>query len=119
MQPDRDRVRLLHMLEHAREAIQLVEGRSRQDLDVDRLLSLALVRLLEIVGEAAAKVSPGGRARYPTIPWSEVVSLRNRLIHGYDSVDMDVLWRIIEDDLPALVRDLSDDPSLQDSKALS
>ena len=119
MQRDRDHVRLLPMLEHAREAIQLVEERSRPDLDVDRLLSLALVRLLEIVGEAAAKVSPEGRDRYPTIPWSEVVSLRNRLIHGYDSVDMDVLWRIIEDDLPALVRDLSGDPSLRDSKELS
>jgi uncharacterized protein with HEPN domain len=119
MQRDRDRVRLLHMLEHAREAIQLVEGRSRQDLNVDRLLSLAPVRLLEIVGEAAAKVSPKGRSRYPTIPWSEVVSLRNRLIHGYDSVDMDVLWRIIEDDLPTLVRDLASDPGLRDAKELS
>ncbi len=116
MPPDRDRVRLLHMLEHAREAIQLVEGRTREDLDGNRLLSLALVRLLEIVGEAAAKVSPEERSRYPTVPWTEVVSLRNRLIHGYDSVDMDVLWRIIEDDLPTLVRDLSIDPDRRDSQ---
>lgn len=116
MPPDRDRVRLLHMLDHAREAIQLVEGRTREDLGADRLLSLALVRLLEIVGEAAAKVSPEGRARHPAIPWSEIVSLRNRLIHGYDSVDMDVLWRIIEDDLPTLVRDLVADPELRSSQ---
>ena len=71
-------------------------------------------------GRYAAPVHVTGEATpYPTIPWSEVVSLRNRLIHGYDSVDMDVLWRIIEDDLPALVRDLSGDPSLRDSKELS
>ena len=115
MPPDRDHVRLLHMLEHAREAVQLVEGRTREDLDADRLLSLALVRLLEIVGEAAARVSPEGRTRHPAIPWSEVVSLRNRLIHGYDSVDFDVLWRIVEGDLPALVNVLSADPDLRDS----
>jgi len=95
------------MLEHAREAMQLVAGRNRSDLDTDRVLSLALVRLLEIVGEAAARVSPEARARHPAIPWSEIVSLRNRLIHGYDAVDMDVLWSIVNTDLPALVRGLT------------
>ncbi len=94
------------MLEHAREAMQLVAGRDRSDLDTDRVLSLALVRLLEIVGEAAARVSSEARARHPAIPWSEIVSLRNRLIHGYDAVDMDVLWSIVNTDLPALVRGL-------------
>ncbi len=115
MPRDRDRIRLLHMLEHAREAIRLVEGRSRRDLDTDRVLSLALVRLLEIVGEAAANVSLEARTEHPTIPWSEIVGLRNRLIHGYDSVDLEILWRIIESDLPALVRNLSIDPDLRDS----
>jgi uncharacterized protein with HEPN domain len=95
------------MLEHAREAMQLVAGRNRSDLDTDRVLSLALVRLLEIVGEAAARVSSEARARHPAIPWSEIVSLRNRLIHGYDAVDMDVLWSIVNTDLPALVRGLT------------
>lgn len=107
MPPDRDRIRLLHMLEHAREAMQLVAGRNRSDLDTDRVLNLALVRLLEIVGEAAARVSSEARARHPAIPWSEIVSLRNRLIHGYDAVDMDVLWSIVNTDLPALVRGLT------------
>lgn len=107
MPPDRDRIRLLHILEHAREAMQLMAGRTRSDLDTDRVLSLALVRLLEIVGEAAARVSAEARAKYPAIPWSEIVSLRNRLIHGYDAVDMDVLWSIVNIDLPALVQNLS------------
>ncbi len=116
MPRDRDRVRLLHMLDHAREATRLVEGRTRPDLDADRVLSLALVRLLEIVGEAAANVSPEARTRHPAIPWSEVVGLRNRLIHGYDSVDLDILWRIVESDLPVLVRDLAADPLLRDAQ---
>lgn len=87
--------------------MQLMAGRTRSDLDTDRVLSLALVRLLEIVGEAAARVSAEARAKYPAIPWSEIVSLRNRLIHGYDAVDMDVLWSIVNIDLPALVQNLS------------
>ena len=106
MPRDRDRVRLLHMLEHSREAIGLVSGQNRQDLDTDRVLSLALVRLLEIIGEAAAGVSADARAKRPEIPWSEIVGLRNGLIHGYDSVDLGVIWSIIERDLPALVREL-------------
>lgn len=113
MPPDRDRIRLLHMLEHAQEAIQLVEQRSRTNLDEDRILSLALVRLLEIIGEAAAGVSAESRGKFPGIPWAEIVGLRNRLIHGYDSVDLDIVWSIVQGDLPALVRDLAADPDLQ------
>ena len=103
MLSQRDRVRLDHMLEHAREAITLTRGKSRADLDSDRVLSLALVRLLEIVGEAAGRVSDETRALYPEIPWPQIIGLRNRLIHGYDAVDYDILWQIITDDLPALV----------------
>jgi uncharacterized protein with HEPN domain len=99
----RDRVRLDHMLEHAREAITLTRGKSRADLDRDRVLSLALVRLLEIVGEAAGRVSEEVHARHPEIPWPEIIGLRNRLVHGYDAGDYDILWQIINDDLPALV----------------
>lgn len=99
----RDHDRLDHMLEHTREAITLTQGKTRADLDRDRVLSLALVRLLEIVGEAAGRVSKEACARHPEIPWPEIIGLRNRLIHGYDAVDYDILWQIITDDLPALV----------------
>lgn len=96
-------MRLLHMLEHSREAIAMLADKSRADLDRDRQLNLALVRLLEIVGEAASKTSPEERLQHPEVPWSEIVGLRNRLIHGYDSVDFDILWQIIRHDLPLLV----------------
>jgi len=98
-----DGVRMKHMLDYSREALDLVKDRSRLDLDTDRVLELALVRLLEIIGEAASRVSEEGRERYPEIPWPQIISLRNRLIHGYDSVDMDVLWEILQGDLPALI----------------
>jgi len=65
-----------------------------------------LVRLVEIVGEAAAGVSPDGQAEYPSIPWRQIIGMRNRLVHGYESVDLDVLWDTIEDDLPPLIAEL-------------
>jgi uncharacterized protein with HEPN domain len=94
------------MLDCADEARGLVAGRERSDLDSDRTLELALVRLLEIVGEAAAHVSQATRAKLPAIPWASIVGLRNRLIHGYDAVDLDVLWEIARHDLPPLIREL-------------
>jgi len=94
------------MRDYCCEALAMIEGRTREDLDVDRMLNLALVRLLEIVGEAANRVPPNERAEYPQIPWPELVGLRNRLIHGYDQVDFDILWQIVTRDLPVLVAQL-------------
>jgi uncharacterized protein with HEPN domain/predicted nucleotidyltransferase len=88
-------VRLRHMLDHAREAVAMAAGKTRDDLDTDRKLNLALVRLLEIVGEAANRTPADERAQYSEIPWGQIVGLRNRLIHSYDSVDFDILWQII------------------------
>lgn len=81
----------------------MAEGRTRGDLDKDRQLNLSLVHLLEIVGEAAGRIPKGIRAGYQEIPWPDIISLRNRLIHGYDQVDFDILWSIIVQDLPPLV----------------
>ena len=67
------------------------------------MLQLALVRLVEIVGEAAARVSPEAQERFPSIPWQQARGMRNRLVHGYDTVDLAVLWDTIQDDLPALI----------------
>jgi uncharacterized protein with HEPN domain len=94
------------MLDHALEAHALTQDKSREDLDKNRLLSLALVRLLEVVGEAAARVPKEERAKHQEIPWSQIVGLRNRLIHGYDSVDYDILWQILTKDLPLLTASL-------------
>ena len=101
-----DSVRLRHMLDSAMEAVELIHGKTRADLDSNRVLSLALVRLLEIVGEAASKVTDDTRQQTPAIPWSQIVSLRHRLIHGYDTINMDILWKILADDLPVLIAQL-------------
>ena len=98
-----DDVSLLQMLEHSREAVALVQGRVREDLDRDRVLCLALVQLVQIVGEAAGRVSSAARARYCDVPSRGVVGLRNRLVHGYDAIDYDILWRVLTEDLVKLI----------------
>ena len=84
----------------------LVEAERKYPESVGVKLNLALVRLLEVVGEAAGRVSPATCSLYPDIAWSKVVGLRNRLIHGYDDVDFDVLWAILRDDLEPLIAEL-------------
>ena len=101
-----DTIRLRHMLDYAVETVEMARGKQRQDLETDRLLYLALTRLVEIIGEAAARISPKGQERWPNIPWRGVVGLRNRLIHGYDAVDLNILWAIVQDDLPPLIAEL-------------
>lgn len=101
-----DLVRLRHMQDSAKEAVELIQGKSRSDLDTNRVLSLALVRLLEILGEAANRVTTATRQENPNIPWSQIVSLRHRLIHGYDTINLDILWKILTDDLPLLIAQL-------------
>jgi uncharacterized protein with HEPN domain len=96
-------VSLLHMLEHSREALAMIQGKTRSDLDTNRTLNLALVRLLEIVGEAATRIPKQERKKYPDIDWPQIVGLRNRLIHGYD-VDFDLLWQITRDDPPLIAQ---------------
>ncbi len=100
------RVTLEQMRSHASEALAILQGRQRADLDTNRLLCLALVRLLEVVGEAATRVPREVRERYPEVPWTQIVALRHRLIHAYDQVDLDIVWEIASRDLPPLLRQL-------------
>ena len=99
-------VRLRHMRDAACKAVAFCRGRTRGDLDDDELLALGLVRLLEIIGEAARSISPEGRANMPGIPWREITGTRDRLIHAYPEVDLDIVWGIVEDDLPKLTDQL-------------
>jgi uncharacterized protein with HEPN domain len=91
------------ILSHAREAVDICRRKDRSDLDYDRLLNLALTRLIEIIGEAANRVPEEIREQYPDLPWLQMIGARNRLIHGYDSVDFDILWAIVKQDLPAVI----------------
>jgi uncharacterized protein with HEPN domain len=90
------------MLEAAEKAMAFCRGMTRKGLEDDEKLQLALVRLLEILGEAAKKVSQERRDSAPDIPWREIAATRDRLIHGYFDVDLDVVWAIVAQDLPGL-----------------
>lgn len=94
------------MLDAAQKARGFIQGRERTDLELDEMLSLAIVRLLEIVGEAATHISEPVQANLPGIPWRQITGARNRLIHGYFDVDLDVVWAILQDDLPPLIAQL-------------
>ncbi len=101
-----DTVSLRHMLDHAQEVLSMASGKQRRDLEDDRMLELALVRLIEIIGEAAGRVSLEDQRKYSSIPWPQIIGMRNRLIHGYDQVDLNLLWDTIEIDLPPLISEL-------------
>ena len=98
-----DSISLRQMLDHAREAAQIAKEHSRSELDSDRMLGLATLQLLLILGESASRVSSAGRQQHLEIPWGQIIALRNRLIHGYDTIDFDILWKIITCDLPPLI----------------
>ena len=101
-----DLVRLRHMLDAAREALSFLEERTLDDLQHDRMLALALVKELEIIGEAAGNVSKEVRALAPDIPWPIIVGMRNRLIHAYFDVDFEIVWTTSTSKLPDLIKGL-------------
>ena len=103
--PD-DLTKLYHMLDASRKVIEFSQGKNRNALDFDEMLSLALTRLLEIVGEAAKGISLEIRQRYNETPWKQIAGTRDRLIHGYYDVDLDVVWSIITVDIPLLIIEL-------------
>ena len=103
---DRDRIRLRHMLEAAAEATAFIKDRVPQDLADDRILLLALVKEIEIIGEAATQLSEEFRANSPEIPWAKIKGMRNRLIHAYSEVNIDLVWSTVVADLPELVHSL-------------
>ena len=106
MSSDADAVRLQHLLDAARKAVAVTAGKQRSDLEQNELLALALVRLLEIIGEATKHLSEAFRASHPEIPWRLMAGTRDRLIHGYFDVDLDIVWSIVTEDLPPLIEKL-------------
>jgi len=103
-----DRISLKDMLSHANEAVVILGERSREELGCDRVMQLALTHLVEIIGEAANRVTETTRQKYTKVPWAQIIGMRNRLIHGYDIIDYDLLWDTITNDLPPLIEDLKE-----------
>lgn len=101
--PPEDRIRIADMIQAADTACDFVSGRRRSDLDTDQMLLFALVRAIEIVGEAASRVSAVTRQVKADIPWTLIVSMRNRLIHGYSDINHEVVWKTATEELPELL----------------
>jgi uncharacterized protein with HEPN domain len=91
------------MLDAARRAIEIASGLTRERLAAEAVETLALTRLVEIIGEASRRVPEAVRAEHADIPWRQIAGTRDRLIHGYDEVDLDILWNIVSMQLPDLV----------------
>lgn len=106
MPPPDDSTRLHHILDSARKAVRFTSGKSRSDLDTDELLALALVRLLEVIGEASTSVTEEFRTKYPEIPWRQMADTRNRLIHGYFDINYELVWETTARELPPLIAKL-------------
>lgn len=98
-----DLIRIRHMIDAARDAVGFVAGKSRRDLDGDRKLALALFKSIEIIGEAATNVSAECRDAVPDIPWKVIIGMRNRLVHAYFEIDLDVVWYTATVSLPSLI----------------
>ncbi len=102
-----DLIRLRHMLDAAREAIEFSRNNRRKDLNGDRKLTLAVVKDVEIIGGAAYRVAEDTRRNLPEIPWDDIVGMRHRLVHAYFDINLDILWKTVQEDLPPLVQILS------------
>ena len=99
-----DQIRLRHMLDAARDAVTFAQGRTCEDLARDRQFALALVKCVEIIGEAASQVSAEGQKEVVALPWREMIDMRHRLVHAYYDINLKILLRTVRDDLPPLIQ---------------
>ena len=101
-----DDLYLLHMLESAQKSLAFVQGKTRADYDQDEVLQLALLHLIQTVGEAARNISDEYQQQHPEIAWKPIMGIRHRIVHNYADIDDEVIWKTVTDDLPPLVQSL-------------
>jgi uncharacterized protein with HEPN domain len=112
-----DQVYLGHMLDMARKAVGKTQDVSRAEYDQDENLRLALAHLVQVIGEAARRVSPTGQTAHPEIPWREITGMRHKIVHDYLDVDEDIVWEVVTRDLPSLITILEAMRGLRSSDA--
>jgi uncharacterized protein with HEPN domain len=98
--------RLKHIVDACYESQNFIVGQSKQDLKNNRMLALALIKELEIIGEAANNISMDCQLRYPNVPWKDIIGMRNRLVHAYFGVNYDIVWQTVTEGLPLLLVDM-------------
>ena len=101
-----DNITLQQMFDMATEVLEFCQGRQREDFDLDRLWCLAVERLVLNIGEASTRLASSTQENIPQIPWPEISAFRNRIVHGYDKVDYDRVWLILQNDIPSLITEL-------------
>ncbi len=106
MSTNDDNVRLVAMGVYATKAIEILGTAGQDELEQNEIMQFALIKLVEIVGEAANCVSEQTRRRYSEIPWTDVIGMRHRLVHDYEAIDLSMVRATIVDDLPALIENL-------------
>lgn len=104
----KDTIRLQHILDEAGEALRFVGGYSFADFKNDSKTVHAVLRAIEIIGEAAAKISPEYKNLHPQVPWDQIVGMRNHLVHVYFDVDYETVWKTVQDDIPRLIKAVED-----------
>jgi uncharacterized protein with HEPN domain len=115
---DDDTTRLQHILDAAREARLFIQGRKKSDLHDDRMLTLALMKEIEIIGEAAANISRETRTQLSQFEWDKIIGMRNILVHVYFKINLTILWDTVENNLPQLIDELEKIPELRHTKQL-
>ena len=99
----RDIAYLLDIMESARLALDYVKGKTRVEFFDDLQCQDAVIRRLEIMGEAARRISVKTHEDYPDLPWSDLIGMRNIMIHEYDAVDLHIVWETVHCDLSPLI----------------
>ena len=103
MQLGDDAIYVGHMLDMTRRAVKAIKSKSRAKYDEDDILRLELTHLVQVIGEAARKVSEEFQSEHPEIPWRKIIGMRHRIVHDYMRVDEDILWEVVTNDLPELL----------------
>ena len=98
--PPEDIIRIRHMIEAAEIALRFISGRTRTDIETNELLRFALVQAVQMMGDAASKVTPETRSAVSSVPWADIVFMRNRLVHGYFDINPDIVWETATKDIP-------------------
>jgi len=103
----RDRVFIAQMVEAAEAALEFSDGHTAESFIGDRLVGFAVVRAIQLIGQAARAVSRELQAAHPEIPWREMIGMRNVVVHDYADVDLALVWKTVREDLPGLVERLN------------
>ena len=101
--PQGDLLYLGHMMDVSLQAVAKIQGKSREEFDEDENLRLAVTHLIQMVGEAARRVSLETTQKLPLIPWSDIIGMRHKVVHDYLDIDFDVVWAVATADLPDLI----------------